>query len=147
MASSFVRHAAGGGAPLRRRSVPDLRGCTPVRPLAPGASSAGWALIVPCAVFRNTEAGTRAGLHGQVLVSTGLADLDQHLNGGLPLGTVLLVMEDAFSPHATTFLKYFLAEGVACSQPSMWLSCKHHDPLPQLARAHAHSQVVRALYW
>lgn len=59
-------------------------------------------------------AGTRAGLHGQTLVSTGHADLDRVLGGGLPLGTLLVVLEDAASPHADTLLRCFAAEGVAC---------------------------------
>ena len=59
-------------------------------------------------------AGTRAGLHGQTLVSTGHADLDRVLGGGLPLGALLVVMEDAASPHADSLLRCFAAEGVAC---------------------------------
>ena len=59
-------------------------------------------------------AGTRAGLHGQTLVSTGHADLDRVLGGGLPLGALLVVMEDAASPHADMLLRCFAAEGVAC---------------------------------
>jgi elongator complex protein 4 len=35
--------------------------------------------------------GTRPGLYGQTLVSTGMADMDDLLGGGLPLGTVLLL--------------------------------------------------------
>eukprot|EP00897_Mesotaenium_endlicherianum_P005134 jgi/Mesen1/4649/ME000241S03690 len=39
------------------------------------------------------------------------------LNGGLPLGTLLLVLEDPFGPHHLLLLRYFLAQGVAHSQP------------------------------
>ena len=39
------------------------------------------------------DSGTRAGLHGQRLISLGLVDLDRILGGGLPLGSLLLVIE------------------------------------------------------
>jgi PAXNEB protein len=43
----------------------------------------------------HAEPGTLPGPFGQTLVSTGLADLDQLLGGGLPLGCLLLVIEDS----------------------------------------------------
>jgi PAXNEB protein len=43
----------------------------------------------------HAEPGTLPGPYGQTLVSTGLADLDQLLGGGLPLGCLLLVIEDS----------------------------------------------------
>ena len=49
--------------------------------------------------------GTKPGLHAHTLVSTGQADLDHLLGGGLPLGTVLVILEDAFSQHHNTLLK------------------------------------------
>ena len=39
------------------------------------------------------DSGTRSGLHGQTLISLGLVDLDRLLGGGLPLGSLLLVIE------------------------------------------------------
>jgi hypothetical protein len=60
------------------------------------------------------ENGLRPGLQGQTLVSTGLADLDKILGGGLPLESVLLILDDGYTPHAATLLRYFLAEGAAC---------------------------------
>lgn len=47
-------------------------------------------------------------------MSTGLADLDRLLGGGLPLGSLTLILEDEWSQHHATLLKYFLAEGAAC---------------------------------
>ena len=64
--------------------------------------------------------GTRPGLLGQTLISTGHADLDRLLGGGLPLGCVLLVLEDAWTPHGTTLLKYFAAEGAAWGHRLLW---------------------------
>lgn len=68
----------------------------------------------------HAELGTRPGLSGQTLVSTGLADLDKLLGGGLPLGTVTLLLEDSYTQHHLTLLKYFLAEGAANSQALQW---------------------------
>ncbi|KAK9816857.1 hypothetical protein WJX72_006241 [[Myrmecia] bisecta] len=66
------------------------------------------------------DPGTRPGLHGQTLISTGLADLDKILGGGLPLGSILLVLEHPWSAHHQTLLKYFVAEGVACGHAVHW---------------------------
>eukprot|EP00887_Chlorella_sp_A99_P003209 scaffold9.g3209.t1 len=62
------------------------------------------------------DPGTRPGLYGQTLVSSGHGDLDQLLGGGLPLGSLTLVLEDGWSGHHATLLRYFLAEGAACGQ-------------------------------
>ena len=71
--------------------------------------------------FLHVELGTRPGLSGQTLVSTGLADFDKLLGGGLPLGTVTLLLEDSYTQHHLTLLKYFLAEGAANSQALQWI--------------------------
>ena len=52
--------------------------------------------------------------NSRVLVSAGLHELDACLGGGLPLGSVLLLEEDAATAHALTLLRLFAAEGVAC---------------------------------
>lgn len=39
------------------------------------------------------DSGTRPGLHGQTLISTGLVDWDRLLGGGLPLGTLSLIIQ------------------------------------------------------
>ena len=92
------------------------------------------------------ELGTRAGLHSQTLISTGLADLDRLLGGGLPLGAVLLLLGDAFTPHCSTLLRYFVAEGVACRHRVHWAAATTPDPasLPQLARLHLSAEVLPA---
>jgi elongator complex protein 4 len=68
------------------------------------------------------DVGTRPGLHGQTLLSTGLADLDRLLGGGLPLGALLLVLEDAHSQQHAALVKHFLAEGLACGHAACWLA-------------------------
>ncbi len=62
------------------------------------------------------DPGTRPGLYGQTLVSSGHPDLDRLLGGGLPLGSLQLLLEDGWSGHHATLLRYFLAEGAACGQ-------------------------------
>lgn len=69
-------------------------------------------------IIIDADIGTRPGLHGQTIISTGLADLDQLLGGGLPLGTLTLILEDGWTQHHATILKYFLAEGAACGHVS-----------------------------
>lgn len=50
------------------------------------------------------------------MISSGHPDLDRLLGGGLPLGSLLLLLEDSWSGHHATLLRYFLAEGAACGQ-------------------------------
>jgi elongator complex protein 4 len=68
------------------------------------------------------DVGTRPGLHGQTLLSTGLADLDRLLGGGLPLGALFLVLEDPHSAQHLPLIKYFLSEGLACGHAACWLA-------------------------
>ncbi|KAL4434654.1 hypothetical protein ABPG77_002777 [Micractinium sp. CCAP 211/92] len=70
------------------------------------------------------DPGTRPGLYGQTLVSSGHPDLDRLLGGGLPLGSLQLLLEDGWSGHHATLLRYFLAEGAACGQ-SVLLAAAH----------------------
>jgi len=96
--------------------------------------------------FFFAELGTRAGVHSQTLISTGLADLDRILGGGLPLGAILLVLEDAYSPHGSTLLRYFTAEGIACGHNVHWAAAFTPDAksLPSLAKSQTASQVIQS---
>ncbi|KNE66763.1 hypothetical protein AMAG_11258 [Allomyces macrogynus ATCC 38327] len=59
-------------------------------------------------------AGTRLSAHnGQVLVSTGIASLDDLLGGGQPLGTVLVLDEDIGTGYATLAMQYSLAQALS----------------------------------
>ena len=60
--------------------------------------------------------GTRRWIDGQLLMSTGHSQLDAFIGGGLPLGSIVLLEEDARGAHATSLAKVFLAEGIACGQ-------------------------------
>lgn len=102
-----------------------------------GRSFLFWVYLLSRATYATREAmpsvpGTRPSVHnGQLLVSTGLHDLDGTsitllwhassqawsvvLGGGVGVGTMLLIEEDVRTTHARTLLKYFAAEGIACS--------------------------------
>jgi hypothetical protein len=93
----------------------------------------------------SADPGTRPGLHGQTLISMGLVDLDRLMGGGLPLGTLTLIIEvrgrqtgdgyqrfkchslglfimihvpqqDQHSGQHLNLLRYFLGEGLATGQ-------------------------------
>lgn len=53
---------------------------------------------------------------GPPIISTGCADLDRVIGGGLPLGTLSVFAEDGWTHHAALFLKYFVSEAVAAGQ-------------------------------
>lgn len=94
------------------------------------------------------DVGTRPGLHGQMLISSGVADLDRLLGGGLPLGSLLLLLEDPHSQHHLNFIKYFLAEGVACRHSTCWLAPQQQPGgaaafLPPVAQQQDSSSQVR----
>ncbi len=77
--------------------------------------------------------GTRAcPTGGPPLVSTGCADLDRVLGGGLPLGTLSVFSEDGWTPHATLFLKYFVSEAVAVGH-SVGVVRHEHQPYTSAA--------------
>jgi hypothetical protein len=81
--------------------------------------------------------GTRRWLDGQLLVSVGHPQLDAAAGGGVPLGSLVLLEQDAplaapaGAVHARTLSDLFLAEGIASG---------HHvvlcgfEPLPRLRR-------------
>ena len=71
--------------------------------------------------IRSVDVGTRPGLHGQTLISSGLAEMDRLLGGGLPLGSIMLILEDEVSQQHLNILRYFIAEGVACKHSVCWL--------------------------
>lgn len=70
----------------------------------------------------SVDAGTRPGLYGQTLISTGHMDLDRIVGGGLPLGSLVLLSEDLHSSQHLNMIKYFMAEGVALGQKVAWLT-------------------------
>jgi hypothetical protein len=80
-------------------------------------------------------------LYGQVLISTGVAGLDRLLGGGLPLGSILLLLEDSNSQQHLNLIKCFMAEGVCCKHSVAWVMAQQLTPesiaafLPDQARS------------
>ena len=56
--------------------------------------------------------GVTQTCNGQYLVSTGNATIDKELNGGLFIGSIVLLLEDRTSQYYGHILRTFLAEGV-----------------------------------
>lgn len=66
--------------------------------------------------------GAKLGPNGVSLVSTGFADLDKVLGGGIPVGGILMIMEDIEAPHHLLLLRYFMAQGLVHDQPLLYAS-------------------------
>lgn len=77
---------------------------------------------------RAVDLGTRPGLHGQVLISSGLTGMDKLLGGGLPLGSILLIIEDSHSQQHLNLMKCFMAEGFCCKHTVGWVSANGLTP-------------------
>lgn len=63
----------------------------------------------------------------QEYTSSGISSLDAILNGGFPLGAVVLIEEDELRAYSELFVNYFLAEGVA-NNDHIFLASKDSNP-------------------
>lgn len=84
--------------------------------------------------------GTQRSLHnGQLLCSTGVPSLDAVIGGGIPVGSVLMVEEDANGQYSNLLSRYFLAEGVMSGHGLLQISHEaenayiNHLPQPVLS--------------
>ncbi|GAV85602.1 PAXNEB domain-containing protein [Cephalotus follicularis] len=66
--------------------------------------------------------GLKCGPNGTVVVSSGIPDLDKILGGGFPLGSLVMVMEDAEAPHHMLLLRNFMSQGLVHNQPLLYAS-------------------------
>ncbi|XVE69414.1 hypothetical protein DITRI_Ditri09bG0150400 [Diplodiscus trichospermus] len=66
--------------------------------------------------------GLKSGPNGTVFLSSGIPDLDKILGGGFPLGSLVMVMEDAEAPHHMLLLRNFMAQGLVHNQPLLYAS-------------------------
>ncbi|KDP44777.1 hypothetical protein JCGZ_01277 [Jatropha curcas] len=66
--------------------------------------------------------GIKCGPNGTFFVSSGISDLDKILGGGLPLGSLVVVMEDAEAPHHMLLLRNFMSQGLVQNQPLLYAS-------------------------
>ncbi|KAF8377411.1 hypothetical protein HHK36_030788 [Tetracentron sinense] len=64
----------------------------------------------------------KQGSNGTVFVSSGIPDLDKILGGGFPLGSIVMVMEDAEAPHHMLLLRNFMSQGLVHNQPLFYAS-------------------------
>ncbi|XP_047319200.1 elongator complex protein 4 [Impatiens glandulifera] len=64
----------------------------------------------------------KCGPNGTNLVSSGIPDLDKILGGGIPLGSLVIVMEDSKSPHHMFLLRNFMSQGLVHNQPLLYAS-------------------------
>ncbi|KAF5743047.1 hypothetical protein HS088_TW09G01109 [Tripterygium wilfordii] len=60
--------------------------------------------------------------NGTIFVSSGIPDLDKILGGGFPLGSLVMVMEDAEAPHHMLLLRNFMSQGLVHNQPLLYAS-------------------------
>lgn len=79
--------------------------------------------------------GTRRWVDGSLLVSTGHTQLDAYLGGGLPVGTTVLIEEDARNLHAPSMVRQFIAEGIAVDQRVVLAGLAPDDALRALLRS------------
>ncbi|WRX11804.1 Elongator complex protein 4 - like 1 [Theobroma cacao] len=64
--------------------------------------------------------GLKCRPNGTVFLSSGIPDLDKILGGGFPLGSLVMVTEDAEAPHHMILLSNFMAEGPFHNQPLLY---------------------------
>ncbi|KAJ8899661.1 hypothetical protein K2173_019357 [Erythroxylum novogranatense] len=76
--------------------------------------------------FSNVSAletpGIKYGPNGTFYVSSGISDLDRIIGGGFPLGSLVMVMEDAEAPHHMLLLRNFMSQGLVHHQPLLYAS-------------------------
>ena len=69
------------------------------------------------------------------------------LGGGVPLGCLLLLVEDGRTSHHLTLLQYFVAEGLNTKQAVLWAASQRDlasAKLPAISRAHASDKVPQS---
>ncbi|XP_049933229.1 elongator complex protein 4 [Nymphaea colorata] len=76
----------------------------------------------PCTTISPLPSGVKPGPNGIFLVSTGISYLDKILGGGIPLGTLVMIMEDNEAPHHLLLLRNFMSQGLIHQQPLLYAS-------------------------
>lgn len=76
--------------------------------------------------------GTRVSAYNSsVLLSTGIASVDDILGGGCPLGSILLLEEDKDTSYAKLLVKYWIAQGLCCPNQKVVLVSSELDQSPR----------------
>jgi len=63
-----------------------------------------------------TLPGTKGSPEGHLVISTGVEDLDQILEGGFFLGSLVLLQEDVVSKYYQAFVRCFMGESYICNK-------------------------------
>ncbi|KAK7277183.1 hypothetical protein RIF29_18334 [Crotalaria pallida] len=63
----------------------------------------------------------KLGPNATTFISSGIPDLDKIL-GGFPLGSLVMIMEDAEAPHHMLLLRNFMSQGLVHRQPLLYAS-------------------------
>ncbi|KAB1211057.1 Elongator complex protein 4 [Morella rubra] len=71
------------------------------------------------AASSSSTPGLKFGPNGTIFISSGIPDLD---SGGFPLGSLVMVMEDAEAPHHMLLLRNFMSQGLVHKQPLLYAS-------------------------
>ncbi|BFG35649.1 hypothetical protein CerSpe_219230 [Prunus speciosa] len=66
--------------------------------------------------------GLKHGPNGTMFISSGILDLDKILGGGLSLGSLVMVKEDAEVPHHMLLIRNFMSQGLVHNQPLLYAS-------------------------
>lgn len=75
--------------------------------------------------------GTRVSAYNSsLLLSTGVASVDDVLGGGCPVGSILLVEEDQDTSYAKLLIKYWIAQGLCCPSQQILLASSALDQAP-----------------
>lgn len=76
--------------------------------------------------------GAKISLHNtETVLSWGIPTIDHILGGGLPVGGLLLVEEDACATYSKQLLKYFVAEGIELKH-AIYFACGENGSLKWL---------------
>ncbi|KAH9802284.1 elongator complex protein 4 [Citrus sinensis] len=132
--TKIIRLSAALLACHRRRSTPTAALSLPPRKTKLCSVDAAMATTKPrlssfsrnlSAVSSSQTPGVKCGPNGTMFVSSGIADLDRYfeiLGGGFPLGSLVMVMEDAEAPHHMLLLRNFMSQGLVHGQPLLYAS-------------------------
>lgn len=72
---------------------------------------------------QNTYVGVKPWLNcGLGMISSGLKELDDFIGGGIPLGTVTLLIQDDTTNYAKTLVAYNIAEGTSVGHACLILT-------------------------
>lgn len=66
--------------------------------------------------------GVKLWINGSQLISTGQKDFDQIQGGGIPLGSVVLLVKDRYTNYSQVLIKYFISEGISSKQKVFYSS-------------------------